>query len=578
MKEWRSASQILFGFLPNQTVDLRGRTWKVARWRNPVACQLDDTTLRRELQQSISPWAQAALDGDYLKYLKQGREVRVYELDKNHGVDVEEYPQMWKCKSSACNRVFFNKLPINCKCGSNKFAQLPFVGYHKCGEIRTPYVRCCPQHSDLEIIFPGTASATEIIFRCPECHRVLQRGLGIRRCSCSLGAKLGEPMLKYSVHRASVVYTPQMFVIVNPPSAERVRDMNTNNGKENSLDWALRSFDTRRPESAELTPDGLVADLIQKGISETTAKKMAQQAIDAGELKSAKKVKFPNLEAKDRATAEAVSVALALDQSRISTKDLSSFAEGTQSERHSIYKVEYPSSLLHAGLQDVELVEKFPVLTGAFGYTRDGATPGESQLCSFMLDGKYCVYADLSETEALFIRLKPLLIVDWLIKNGHNLPRCQNDAEARAAILGLGLMPERTDRYLATDPRHLLFTLIHSYSHRLIRRLSVFAGIERNSLSEYIVPYNLGIFIYAAAKGDFVLGGLQAVFEGELHHLLKDFVNGDSRCPLDPGCARAGGACMACLHVGEPSCRYYNRFLSRSTLFGPNGYLVVANR
>jgi hypothetical protein len=33
---------------------------------------------------------------------------------------------------------------------------------------------------------------------------------------------------------------------------------------------------------------------------------------------------------------------------------------------------------------------------------------------------------------------------------------------------------------------------------------------------------------------------------------------------------------MACLHVGEPSCRHFNRFLSRTTLSGLGGFLSHA--
>jgi len=61
--------------------------------------------------------------------------------------------------------------------------------------------------------------------------------------------------------------------------------------------------------------------------------------------------------------------------------------------------------------------------------------------------------------------------------------------------------------------------------------------------------------------------------EGELHLLLRDFVEGEHRCALDPGCARHGGACVACLHLGEPSCRLFNRLLDRSILHGAEGYL-----
>lgn len=30
---------------------------------------------------------------------------------------------------------------------------------------------------------------------------------------------------------------------------------------------------------------------------------------------------------------------------------------------------------------------------------------------------------------------------------------------------------------------------------------------------------------------------------------------------------------MACLHVGEPSCRYYNQYLDRNVLTGVGGFL-----
>ena len=59
-----------------------------------------------------------------------------------------------------------------------------------------------------------------------------------------------------------------------------------------------------------------------------------------------------------------------------------------------------------------------------------------------------------------------------------------------------------------------------------------------------------------------------------LDKALREVVHGEPRCALDPGCTRNGSACAVCLHVGEPSCRYYNQFLARTTLFGPSGYLT----
>ena len=40
MREQRSASQVLFGALPDQTVDIRSGVWRVGRWKNLVKTKL----------------------------------------------------------------------------------------------------------------------------------------------------------------------------------------------------------------------------------------------------------------------------------------------------------------------------------------------------------------------------------------------------------------------------------------------------------------------------------------------------------------------------------------------------------
>ena len=160
-----------------------------------------------------------------------------------------------------------------------------------------------------------------------------------------------------------------------------------------------------------------------------------------------------------------------------------------------------------------------------------------------------------------------------MVRNGHQLEPWQDDSTARISILNAATVPPPGSD--PPNPRTVgssLLTLVHSYSHRLIRRTAVRAGLDRNSLSEFLVPLHLGFFVFAAARGGFVLGGLQALFETELEHLLDNVVYSEHRCALDPGCNRAGSACAACLHLGEPSCRWFNRFLDRQTLTGPTGY------
>jgi hypothetical protein len=568
MKEFRSATQILFGFLPEQTADLDGRIWKVTEWRHPKRENIDTGALVRELLKQIRPWEAAKTDSNFAKYLRQGHDVAVYSLDTRNGVNTEMFPQVWVCRTASCSRVYFKSVET-CKCGSRRFGQLPFVGYHECGALRAPYVRSCPTHRDLKIELPGTTALSEIVFKCPECNIVVQKGLGFTPCGC------GNGNLKYNVHRASPVYTPRTVVVVNAMSVDAARRLNEGAGPERALNWVLSSMSARRYDEADLTADALIQDLRAKGLPEAAVQAMVDAAVGAGGLKQGSMQVTLPVGVRERVVGEAVTVATATETSRVRLEDLVAGASrDAWSERSNTYRHHYPKALERCGLEAVDLVEKFPVLTGNFGFTRESGQPGKSALRPFRVGMNYAVYADVSETEALFVRLRPSRVAGWLRADGHFIEDWNDERTARLAVLRATNIPEAGDEPPTATAGSALLTLVHSYAHRFIRRAAVFAGIDRNALSELVVPHHLGFFVYAAARGDFVLGGLQAVFETELHHLLHDIAAEEHRCPLDPGCQQSGGACVACLHLGEPSCRYYNRFLDRKVLFGAGGFLT----
>jgi RNase P subunit RPR2 len=568
MKEYRSASQILFGFLPEQTVDLKSAVWKVKKWRNPyLLTEVDTDTLRRDLIKRAMPWQAQQKDGNYVRDLLAGREVRVYSLDRQNGVEVEPFPKIWLCKR--CKRLLSSP-DGKCRCGFDGAAgQLHFVGFcEKCGSIHEPWIASCSEHKEAKVVFPGTASATEIRFVCPICDKVLSKGFGFRKCtSC------GKGNLSFNVHRAASVYTPHSIVIVNPPSREKIRELESVGGAPKALAWVVDGMDSKTVKESAPSREALRRSLVAQGLDEPTVSRMLAAALGAHQLRSkAAEVDIP-LDKLAEAESEAITIALATSESRVRIIDLIDSTED-ESFLRSLYRNDYAAALLDAGIHSVEFVDKFPVMTGVFGYTRGKSEPGASRLVPFRdRTGAYVVYGDLAETEALFIRLDPIRVASWLGINGFELEKYVDARSARLAILRAASLPTIHD---ASPPRNVgsaVLNLVHSFAHRFIRRAAVRAGIETSSLSELLVPLHLGFFVYAAARGDFVLGGLQAVFESELHILLRDIVHGEHRCALDPGCSRSGGACMACLHLGEPSCRLYNRFLSRDVLNGPRGFL-----
>ncbi|WP_019169895.1 hypothetical protein [Pseudaminobacter salicylatoxidans] len=567
MKEFRSGSQILFGHLPEQTVDAGGGIWKVKRWNDPKTINAIDTSaLREELIRAAYPWKEAtpSQDGGFVDDLLAHRPVRVHALNREEGVYCEPFPRLFMCQR--CKRLHDEAMG-KCQCGATgRRGQLPFVGYHEaCGAIKTPYVRKCPKHKQRAVRFPGTASAAELVFYCPECPpgTYLDRGFGAS-CDCALGG-----VLSFTVHRSGNVFKPRGISMINPPRREILARIEQAGGGERALEWMLEGMVGRRlTESAPAQNPTTIRKLLEdRGFDEATI--TAMLAAMPNTTDSGKRTLALDPELRADAERQAKQVALATFESRITIADL--LGRSTSEELRDQYQSKYPCALERAGIERIELIDKFPVLTAQFGYTRGKPNPGDSRLRTYReKTGEYVVYGDLAQTEALLVKLDPTMVLGWLVRQGFELPESSGSREAAEAILAsMGPM----DRPNPLTER--VIELVHSISHAFIKRAAVYAGIERSALSEVVLPTAFSFFVYAAARGDFVLGGLQALFESDLHHLLDGMVDDEHRCALDPGCEDTGAACAVCLHLGEPSCRMFNTRLSRKALAGGLGYFDV---
>lgn len=568
LNEKRSASQILFSLLPEQTVDLSGRVWKVAEWRDPVQLNVDDSTVRRRLLAALDPWRQANRDANASRELREHHPVEVVSLNRQRGVRVEPWPQVFVCQN--CRRIG-NQSRTTCRCGAIRWRQLHFVGYHSCGSLFQPWIPRCPEHDDVAMNAPGTAQAKDLRFNCPACHRELLRGLGAGRpCpSCH------QPATSYTVHRAASVYTSHSITMVNPPRPEYLRTLTAAGGAARCLDWVIDGMPGDGPDVARASRETLIEGLIAQGMAKAVAEAAADTAVASGHTFSSSVVDDDLTESvREGAQSQALDLALAVHAGRRQAHQLP--YEPVGAELQQLYAHRYPPALRRAGLAGADLVDRFPVLRGVFGYSRAGGTAGDSRIVMFRgRSGALRVYADSIETEALLLRLDPLRVAAWLRSRGHQISVPDNPRAARLAIMRATSLPNRGDQIDQETAGSALLTLLHSYTHRLIRQVAVLAGIDREALAEYLLPTHLSTLIYAGSRGDFILGGLQALFERDLDMLLDSHVDNDHRCPLDPACSRGTGACLACLHLGEPSCTYYNRFLDRRTLFGSTGYLAV---
>lgn len=566
MKDSRSASQILFGFLPEQTVDVKGGVWKVAKWHVNQVVDIDADALRRALINAASPWEATGMDGNFVRALRAGADVRVHSLDRDRGVLVDTFPKKWRCKTDGCGRLHdAPAAPCSCK-SQARHGQLPFVLFHDaCGEIREPFYPTCPQHGQVKMRLPGTANPNEIRLSCPVCDRQLTAAFLFTKCKCGqTGNRAKGELMEFNVHRAAAVYSPRGVVLINPASKAQARRLADAGGESASLTWVAESmaadwvdrleggeaFAIRREfERLGLPPDRIAAAMAAAGVTE---KRVEEVRCDQEVLEVARR--------------EAGQIALATSEARLTVEDLLARAPSGLEGR---YGMVYPSALATARLERVDLIDRFPILTGHYGYTRGGQDVGESRLRVFKEKTSFVVHGDLGATEALLFRLSPVAVRNWLSARGHELDQADGHREAFEAVLR-AMGPEPAISPVVRD----VTTLVHSISHRVVRHAAFFAGIDRNALSELLFPTTFTFVVYAVPRGGFVLGGLQALFENDLHDLLERVVHDESRCALDPGCSSnpKGAACAVCLHLGEPSCRMYNTMLDRKAMFGPTGY------
>lgn len=133
----------------------------------------------------------------------------------------------------------------------------------------------------------------------------------------------------------------------------------------------------------------------------------------------------------------------------------------------------------------------------------------------------------------------------------------------------------------------LAYVLIHSFSHALMRQLSLECGYNAASLKEKIYSQlpdgehlpQAGLLIYTSSPdSEGTLGGLVELGREErLGYIIEQALENSKLCSSDPLCSEHemisgsqvslhAAACHACLFAPETSCERGNRYLDRSVL------------
>jgi hypothetical protein len=147
-----------------------------------------------------------------------------------------------------------------------------------------------------------------------------------------------------------------------------------------------------------------------------------------------------------------------------------------------------------------------------------------------------------------------------------------------------------SDRNLTPQPEFQVarFTLIHTLSHMLMRKVALECGYGSASIRERIylgtpsAPTAGLLLSTAASDSEGTLGGLVALGQRvHLQRILDDALRDAAHCSSDPLCAEHvpefpsavlhNAACHACLFASETSCEAGNRWLDRAVLVDLTG-------
>jgi len=260
------------------------------------------------------------------------------------------------------------------------------------------------------------------------------------------------------------------------------------------------------------------------------------------------------------------------------------------------------------GISTMGLIRNFKLCRFTYGYTRVGSRPTiekhgmEMPVRLRLFDtvksdqgSARPIYVVTQENEALYVRLDEETVYQWLRQLNIN-----NDFEWKKGDISLGAKilehASPMHRFLSNilpkqDPQvyYYVYTLLHTYSHVIMRAVAEHSGLDLGSLGEYIFPSELAFVVYRNGT-TMDLGNLTSLWRNENVRFLKYLAEPRTlSCNSGSLCSASGGACPDCILIPETSCIASNQLLSRAVLRGGNapredgvnanipGFIEVAN-
>jgi len=604
----RGKNQILFSYLPERTIDFKGLAIaRITEIQGIKPSDVSQNTVLRRVAVEVQAWNEQNRPRLRDAILSDPGRFELIEPQEGH---CELFPKVFWCQNRSCGRVFdytrSNQLPpAMCPdCQGGQLVQLRFVRIHRCGNLEPltppPCRRCASGKKRMALDTRGSERVSSFRWICRNCGATQRINAGV--CPHCSGNDRG---MEIQVHRAGKTFYAYTTTLLNIPDRKlealltrdeflwapliaakflqlpEVKDIRlidlakTILRQESSGGASVPTEDlarlTERFQSGELSAEEMVQEL-------TRLRHQADQRndlVDTTHLMTSI-VERTGVQASVWVTSGYTLMESLLPKETASTVSMSSFSPGKP-------ELELARSM---GIADIELVSDFPIITATYGFSRSEYGPNNAHLNPFpstqASGGKYPIFTDKVQADAIRVKLDHRIVLEWMESCGcpANLPRGSDDNLVRIGHfveLGTGTNILATIGSEQAELR-LVFGLLHTLSHLAIRQAALLCGLERTSLSEYVLPCSLEFFLYSNHREGRTIGALTALFEQSLQSWLAEIME-TRDCVYDPVCRNHGSACHACAHLAETSCRFFNLNLSRSFLFGGNDKVLgtIAN-
>jgi len=594
---YRGKQQVLFNYLPNRTFDFErvGAIARVVGVRGDPRTDLNALVLLSRIADEARAWQEEfrpALRDDIF------RQPDRFVLLDPRCVQSELFPKVLWCQNSECGRVFDfrhrDSLPNQCpSCHQGRLVQLRFVKIHRCGALQPLLPPRCQQcHTSNHMSLDTRSSERISNFRwvCRQCNTALNLFGG--NCNECQWPDRAMRRMDIEVHRAGRTFYAHTTVLLNIPHRRldgffsitewpaiaaakflgmpEVANQTLTNygpsapGSQSTLSPGLSGADLdelmRRHACGELTPDDFVREMQNLREQRQQEQHASSPSGIVQSLAQRTGVPWPIWQHAGQEMLEAI---MPMETGRPTELDLRNSNE--------------PSAQIarQMGLSRMVLVSDYPIITATYGFSRAEYRPNQCRLNPFPAHpdhgGKFPIFVDQVQADALLLSLNPDRVIAWLEQNGcqPEIPVGTDQNLARRAYFIQLLSDTPLRETIPADCREarMVFGLLHTLSHLSVRQAALLCGLDRTSLSEYLLPRALTFALYCNHRFGATIGALTALFEQSLAEWLNA-VKETRRCVYDPVCRDRASNCHACTHLAETSCRFFNLNLSRAFLFG----------